>query len=97
MSIAVVVSLLEKTKDFSIEETLSFLANEYPNQVVFSTSFGQEDQVLTDYIFKNNIDVGQYTINIIYTYNFVSTIFSYLLTIVSYIVYTPSISTILDT
>ena len=41
MSEDVVKILTEKTKDFSIEETLVFLANEYKDEVVFSTSFGQ--------------------------------------------------------
>jgi phosphoadenosine phosphosulfate reductase len=63
MSTAVVASLLEKTKDFSIEDTLSFLANEYPNQVVFSTSFGQEDQVITDFISKNELPITIFTLD----------------------------------
>ncbi|HBS52381.1 MAG TPA: phosphoadenylyl-sulfate reductase [Flavobacterium sp.] len=63
MSSAVVASLLEKTKDFSIEETLSFLANEYSNQVVFSTSFGQEDQVITDFIGKNELPITIFTLD----------------------------------
>lgn len=63
MSTSVVTSLLEKTKDFSIEETLSFLANEYPNQVVFSTSFGQEDQVITDFIGKNELPITIFTLD----------------------------------
>ena len=63
MSTSVVASLLEKTKDFSIEETLSFLANEYSNQVVFSTSFGQEDQVITDFIGKNELPITIFTLD----------------------------------
>jgi phosphoadenosine phosphosulfate reductase len=63
MSTAVVASLLEKTKDFTIVETLSFLANEYPNQVVFSTSFGQEDQVITDFIGKNHLPITIFTLD----------------------------------
>jgi phosphoadenosine phosphosulfate reductase len=63
MSTTVVASLLEKTKDFSIEETLSFLANEYPNQVVFSTSFGQEDQVITDFIGQNQLPIIIFTLD----------------------------------
>ena len=47
MSAATVTTLLEKTVNLSIEETLAFLANEYKDKVVFSTSFGQEDQVIT--------------------------------------------------
>ncbi len=56
-------SLLAKTKDFSLEETLNFLANEYKDKVVFSTSFGQEDQVITDYIAKNNIGINIFTLD----------------------------------
>jgi phosphoadenosine phosphosulfate reductase len=63
MSTTVVAGLLEKTKDFSIEETLSFLANEYPNQVVFSTSFGQEDQVITEFIGQNQLPITIFTLD----------------------------------
>lgn len=63
MSTSVVASLLEKTKNFSIEETLSFLANIYPNQVVFSTSFGQEDQVITDFIGQNKLPITVFTLD----------------------------------
>ncbi len=63
MSTATVQSLLEKTKDFSVEETLAFLANEYSKQVVFSTSFGQEDQVITDLIGKNQLPITVFTLD----------------------------------
>lgn len=63
MSTSVVASLLENTKEFSIEETLSFLANIYPNQVVFSTSFGQEDQVITDFIGQNQLPITVFTLD----------------------------------
>ena len=63
MSTSVVASLLETTKDFSIEETLAFLASEYPNQVVFSTSFGQEDQVITDFIGQNQLPITVFTLD----------------------------------
>jgi phosphoadenosine phosphosulfate reductase len=36
-----------KRKDFSIEETFIFLANEYKDKVVFSTSFQDKNQVIT--------------------------------------------------
>lgn len=55
--------LAEKTKDFSIEEILAFLTNEYPNQVVFSTSFGQEDQVITDLIGQNQLPITVFTLD----------------------------------
>lgn len=63
MSIAITNTLLEKTKDFSIEETLSFLANEYKDKVVFSTSFGQEDQVITALIAKNDFPITIFTLD----------------------------------
>ncbi|MES2241154.1 MAG: phosphoadenylyl-sulfate reductase [Bacteroidota bacterium] len=63
MSATVITSLLAKTKDFSLEETLNFLANEHKEKVVFSTSFGQEDQVITDYIARNNIDITIFTLD----------------------------------
>lgn len=63
MSIAKVQVLLDTTKDFSIEETLAFLAKEYPNQVVFSTSFGQEDQVITDFIGQNQLPITVFTLD----------------------------------
>ncbi len=63
MSLSIVNTLLEKTKDFSIEETLGFLANEYPEKVVFSTSFGQEDQVITALIAKNDLSITIFTLD----------------------------------
>ncbi|MEN9981689.1 MAG: hypothetical protein RL542_1476 [Bacteroidota bacterium] len=63
MSIATVQVLLDTTKDFSIEETLAYLAKEYPNQVVFSTSFGQEDQVITDFIGQNQLPITVFTLD----------------------------------
>ncbi|MFA9186649.1 phosphoadenylyl-sulfate reductase [Flavobacterium sp. FBOR7N2.3] len=63
MSTAIVQTLLEKTKDFSIEETFAFLANEYKNQVVFSTSFGQEDQVITAIIAKSEAPITIFTLD----------------------------------
>ena len=63
MSSAVTKVLSEKTKRFSIEETLAFLANEYQNKVVFSTSFGQEDQVITALIAKNDLPITIFTLD----------------------------------
>jgi phosphoadenosine phosphosulfate reductase len=63
MSATIVQSLLQKTANFSIEETLAFLASEYKDKVVFSTSFGQEDQVLTAIIAKNNLPISIFTLD----------------------------------
>ena len=63
MSIAITNTLLEKTKDFLIEETLTFLADEFKGKVVFSTSFGQEDQVITALIGKNKLPITIFTLD----------------------------------
>jgi phosphoadenosine phosphosulfate reductase len=63
MNTAIVQSLLEKTANFTIEETLAFLANEYKDKVVFSTSFGQEDQVVTALIAKNDLPITIFTLD----------------------------------
>jgi len=63
MSATIANTLSEKTKGFSIEETLSFLANEYKGKVVFSTSFGQEDQVITALIAKNDLPITIFTLD----------------------------------
>ena len=63
MSATTVQSLLEKTKGFSIEETLAFLANNYNDKVVFSTSFGQEDQVITALIAKSDLPISIFTLD----------------------------------
>lgn len=51
--------LAEKT----IVEELQFLASEHPGKVVFTTSFGYEDQVITDLIFANDIDIKVITLD----------------------------------
>jgi phosphoadenosine phosphosulfate reductase len=63
MSLINVTWLVLKTADFSLEETLGFLANEHEGKVCFSTSFGQEDQVITDIIAKNNFAVNIFTLD----------------------------------
>jgi len=63
MNTSKITFLLEKTANFSIEETLAFLADEYNGKVVFSTSFGQEDQVITDLIATNNLPITIFTLD----------------------------------
>ena len=55
--------LIEQTKDWPIEKVFDFLANEYKSQIVFSTSFGQEDQVITDFIAKNEWPIAIFTLD----------------------------------
>lgn len=47
----------------SIVEKLNFLVESYLGKVVFTTSFGYEDQVITDLIFKNEIPVEVVTLD----------------------------------
>lgn len=46
-----------------VSEALASLASEYPSQVIFTTSFGIEDQMITDIIFRNNIPVRVVTLD----------------------------------
>jgi phosphoadenosine phosphosulfate reductase len=47
----------------SIEDSLLALADYFPSKVIFTTSFGIEDQVITDIIFKNNIPIKVVTLD----------------------------------
>jgi phosphoadenosine phosphosulfate reductase len=43
-------------------EALALLANKFPGEIVFSTSFGWEDQVITHMIFTNNLPINIFTL-----------------------------------
>ena len=47
----------------SIVEKLKYLVENHSGKVVFTTSFGYEDQVITDLIFSNNIDIKVVTLD----------------------------------
>jgi phosphoadenosine phosphosulfate reductase len=47
----------------SIEDSLKALAGAYPGQVVFSSSFSWEDQLITHFIFSNDIDIQVFTLD----------------------------------
>ncbi|RZJ18512.1 MAG: phosphoadenylyl-sulfate reductase [Acinetobacter sp.] len=57
---------LEKLKQelagLSIVDKLWYLTKKYEGRIVFSTSFGWEDQVVTDLIFANNIPIKVFTL-----------------------------------
>ena len=63
MSALLVEELIQRTENLSIEETLAFLANEFSEKVVFSTSFGQEDQVITALIAINELPIKIFTLD----------------------------------
>lgn len=49
-------------KDLGPVEAIAFLAQAFPGQITFSTSFGWEDQVITDMIFANDLPVKVFTL-----------------------------------
>lgn len=50
-------------QNLSIPQALEYFAGLYPGQVSFSSSLGQEDQVITDYIGRNKLPVNIFTID----------------------------------
>jgi len=54
---------LIQVQEAAPEEGLSLLASWFPGAVSFSSSLGQEDQVITDMIFRNDIPVEVFTID----------------------------------
>lgn len=55
--------LLNMVQDSSPAEGMRALAGQYPGQIVFTTSFGIEDQVITDMIFSNDINIEVITLD----------------------------------
>jgi len=51
------------TQGMSIEETLRYLSEAFPSSIVFSTSFGLEDQVITDMIFTAELPILVFTLD----------------------------------
>lgn len=47
----------------TLKESLALVAEQFPGTVKFSSAFGQEDQVITDAIFKNDIDIQVFTLD----------------------------------
>ncbi len=45
------------------EEILQLLVEHYPKQVIFSTSFGYEDQVLTHFVFSGSLPIDVFTLD----------------------------------
>ena len=43
-------------------EALALLADKFPGEIIFSTSFGWEDQVITHMIFTNNLPIKIFTL-----------------------------------
>ena len=56
-------NLIQKIENSSLPDALKTIADLFPGQVVFSSSLGQEDQVITDVIFKNKIAIKIFTLD----------------------------------
>jgi phosphoadenosine phosphosulfate reductase len=55
--------IIKELEEASLPAAIQLMADLFPGQVVFSSSLGQEDQLLTDVIFKNNIPVKIFTLD----------------------------------
>lgn len=55
--------LIKRIEESSLAEGIRLVTDLFPGGVVFSSSLGQEDQVLTDIIFKNDLPVKIFTID----------------------------------
>ncbi|MEZ0454526.1 phosphoadenylyl-sulfate reductase [Sphingobacterium thalpophilum] len=60
MNVEEIKEILGDKKDVALLQTIAAL---YPSEVVFSTSFGIEDQIITEWIGKNNIDIEIFTLD----------------------------------
>ncbi|MBR9775067.1 MAG: phosphoadenylyl-sulfate reductase [Cytophagales bacterium] len=55
--------LIQRIEKLSIEEAMGLLTDLFPNEVIFSTSFGQEDQVITQKIANNKLPIEIFTLD----------------------------------
>lgn len=56
-------TLLPRLETLSLAEGLRLVAELFPGKVVFSTSFGQEDQVIADAIFRQKLPIRVFTLD----------------------------------
>ncbi|HEY0670103.1 MAG TPA: phosphoadenylyl-sulfate reductase, partial [Sphingobacteriaceae bacterium] len=54
--------LRERVAGLEPVEAIRFLADEFPGKVIFSTSFGWEDQAISYMIFSNDLPVKVFTL-----------------------------------
>lgn len=58
-----ITELQNQIENFSAKQILQFVTNRFNSGIVFSTSFGQEDQVITDFILTEKLPVTIFTID----------------------------------
>ncbi len=56
-------NLSKQLEELTPAESIALLCDLFPGKVVFSTSLGQEDQVITEIIAKNHLDVNLFTLD----------------------------------
>ncbi len=56
-------NLNNELQNKSILDQLTFLSDKFAGKIAFSTSLGQEDQVITDIIFSNNLPIKVFTLD----------------------------------
>lgn len=56
-------ALRTELNGLDIVQSLAYLAERFPGKVVFSTSFGIEDQAITHFIFKNKLPIRVFTLD----------------------------------
>jgi phosphoadenosine phosphosulfate reductase len=56
-------ALLALLEGKSIEESLALLAAQFPGQIAFSSSLGIEDQLITHYIFENDLPIRVFSLD----------------------------------
>ncbi|MEO6149892.1 MAG: phosphoadenylyl-sulfate reductase [Mucilaginibacter sp.] len=54
--------IIQQTSGLEPVEALRLLTYQFPGEIVFSTSFGWEDQVITHMIFTNNLPIKVFTL-----------------------------------
>jgi phosphoadenosine phosphosulfate reductase len=54
---------IKEIENSPVTEAIRLVTEWFPHEVVFSSSLGQEDQVLTDIIFRNNVPLKIFTID----------------------------------
>jgi phosphoadenosine phosphosulfate reductase len=54
--------IYQEIRELDIERALEVLASKFPGKVVFSSSFGWEDQVITHMIFVNKLPIKVFTL-----------------------------------
>lgn len=57
-----ITTIKTQLENLSLVEKLQYLAEQYKDKIVFSTSFGWEDQVVTHLIFSNHIPIKVFTL-----------------------------------